>query len=191
MTNMIGKITGADWSDAPEYATHRALKDSGAGHKWLRKTKDNLYFYNVVESSWIKYDDKDMGDRHIQKSISREKDLGMTKQVSKQVKTIADLEVGMFLKDIDGTTRLVVMVLDGDIKTFNIATRVETRWTEDSFSQPDMFNSWSYTYTGEYTPIIKETAREKAIKAATQEIIQAQQALDKARSKLDEANKLD
>jgi hypothetical protein len=183
MTNMIGK-SGVDWSKAPEGSTHRNINHGKMfdGHREWYKDDDTEFgqVYWPEDKCWVAMKNKRC------KCISREEDL----PVVKQVKTIADLEVGMFLKNTDGVIRLLLRQ-PGNLSQFitlNMDTKVESRWTTPELEL--QVDSWSYTYAGEYTPIIKETAKQKAIKAATEEIIQAQKALDSAKSKLEEASKL-
>jgi len=180
MTNMIGK-SGVDWSKAPEGATHRNKNHPNTNlREWYKE--DGSEFGQVWwerEERWMVMNSSRC------ECISKEEDLPVVKQVAKQVKAIEDLEVGMFLKgDGDAIIRLIIRADRQSFRTYGMSTGSEaTRSTLDDFTH------WSYTYAGEYTPIIKETAKEKAIKAAQEEITQAQINLDNAKRKLDEAIK--
>lgn len=181
---MLGK-SGIDWSKAPEGATH-VLKSivgslDGLGiwyqkdkHCWIVYTTspwtgDNLSWYH----SWNQGIPKD-------NFISKEEDLRMSKEGAniKQVKCIADLEVGMFVK-----SNATLFIVHKD----SVYGRI---WyaTDNSLGtyllKPHEFKSlksWSYTYKGEYTPIIHESEQDERLKELEETIATAQRQVKEIR----------
>ncbi len=151
--SMIGKISGKDWSKAPEGATHIKKYDTRLKSDYWYKVNnltDDMYEYWETDapSHWVSIKARTSGDYTF---ISKQEDLGMN---VKQVKSIVDLEVGMFLKHKTFVRTVLVRVQGGGnwVKVYNIDVG-----SQDEFYNLNEFESWSYTYNGKYTPIIKES----------------------------------
>ena len=70
--NMIGRISGKDWSEAPEGATH--IKKYSDGKCFWYKFLQEAVFWNEVKNEWH------VNSCHIPeeaKVVSKEEDLGM------------------------------------------------------------------------------------------------------------------
>lgn len=172
MGNMIGVISKADWGKAPKGATHRALEDSGVINKWLMNTEDGICYWGG--DSWILYTFHHCGLQHLSKSVSKEEDLKMSIKV---VKSVDDLEIGMFIKAPNSEVRVVTLLKTGEVFTALIDyDSCFAIWRSDEFSS--ICASWSYTYDGEYTPIVKETEAEAKIKELEATIALAQKQLE-------------
>lgn len=179
MSNMIGKISKKDWSLAPADATH------------ITKIGN---FYKCEGEMWYVYD---IGGEHWGKSannylwlkdnlILKEEDLEMTKVVG----GIEDFEIGMFLKDASGNI-VVVSRSCGSIADKLFYTCVDMGETGVARNAAggqyyDRFTHWSYTYDGEYTPIVKETEAERKIKELEETVKSATQTLELAQKQLQE-----
>lgn len=172
MNKMIGKISKKDWSVAPEGATHtfRQKYEDARQQDGYYKLKDGkIYYWRTVGDWWDA-----TTHSHLELAVycvSKEEDLGMDK---KEVKSVSDLTVGMFLRtpyvrdpylicDIHGD-QIDTVLIDHDMFTYRN-------------SPVSAFESWSYTYNGEYTPIVKETEAEIKIKELEATIALAQQKL--------------
>lgn len=144
--SMIGKISGIDWSTAPLGTTH-AFRKVTSICQWYKFLNNKYHYYNWVglwrESynyySWC-----------VENLISKEEDLGMN---IKQVKSIADLEVGMFLKKAN--TEYIRLIIGVNVESFETVL-INDSGTEWQWEELKDFISWSYTYNGDYTPIVKE-----------------------------------
>jgi len=182
MSNMIGK-SGADWSKAPFGATHvREFLDG-----WYQVQGGNLFvlYSDSTRTSSSFNDVEDYNSSGGCKLISKEEDLGMDKkEVTKQVRSVDDLEVGMFLQG-NNYKWVVLGVEDDSISLISPEDGDDTisywpqTFIDDLSVFSNAFKAWSYTYNGEYTPIVKEiveTEAERKIKEleATIELAQKQ-----------------
>jgi hypothetical protein len=110
---MIGK-SGADWSKAPFGATH--VKEFLDG--WYQVEEGNLFilYPDFIRASSSFNDVEDYNTRAGCKLISKEEDLEMDKkEATKQVHSVEDLELGMFLKDDSGNTFLFGSICDSSL----------------------------------------------------------------------------
>lgn len=177
--NTIGKISGKDWSKAHEEATHVAPSRFGMYDSWT-------CFYKQEDGIWY-FDTNDRGNWDISvnanhpgfKPISKEEDLGM----NKQVKSIEDLSVGMFVKGKSGGIYLITSIREKG-KSFNL-------YEFDSrdlgvLSYFECYTHWSYTYNGEYTPIVKETEQELKLKELESEAKKLLEAAEKVNQQIKE-----
>lgn len=151
MSKMIGRISGRDWSEAPEGATHCRLTPDYCGPIWYR-SYEGLPLSLYPSWSTGKYE-----------FISKEEDLGMgEKEVTKQVRSVDDLEVGMFIRWNSYPNHHYVVSKPKQIISFNTGEVYnygkDSCWTDNNFYT----SSWSYTYNGEYTPIVKDTVETEA-----------------------------
>lgn len=175
MSNSIGLKSGKDWIKAPDGATH--VRDDGVS--WYKYEKGRLYydpyFAPFMGNGWSVsgYANVESFNREDgAKLISKEEDLGMNKE-TKVVKGIEDLEDGLFFRTDTGYT-YVVLYGDGvEKQCWNMYNCNSAVWGVTGF---DKIISWSYTYNGEYIPIVKETEEERKIKEleATIELAQKQ-----------------
>lgn len=167
--NSIG-ISGIDWSGFPDDATHfkAGLAYRKIGVVW-EYFKVDYWCQSSNNDYWFK------------DALTKEKDLEMDKkEVAKQVRSVDDLELGMFLKSETGN--VVVVTRDAwrgnNLKFFSCSNMANAQVAQNGAGKEfyDKFHSWSYTYSGEYTPIIKETEAERKIKEleATIELAQKQ-----------------
>lgn len=164
--NMIGK-SGIDWSKAPKDATHYKVKPEGSLACWY---KARFYWEDA-------YDRWDMSSDWSNTSgtfefIPKKEDLEMSKEVTKQVSGIKDLEVGMFLRHKEPTMCYLVVSL----KPFMVCA-MSLGCGVYSQSDLDNFKAWSYTYNGEYTPIVQQSETDIKIKELEETITQASQQL--------------
>lgn len=183
MGNMIGKVSKKDWSLAPKQATHYFPRDDSWYDASDLENVRFLVFSRRGNEHWgssscwynASYQDK---------FISKEEDLGMDKKedkvVTKQVRGVDDLELGMFLKSETGNVVVVTQAVGKDlhIEFFSCSNMANANVARNGAGREfyDKFNSWSYTYNGKYTPIVKETEAERKIKEleATIELAQKQ-----------------
>ncbi len=177
MSKMIGK-SGVDWSKAPEGATY-VRSDTEAYYKINRD--GDIFMVNhhgAVLSSFRSVE-------HLTsycncELISKEEDLEMTKEV-KQVRSVEDLEVGMFVWS--GSYKYVVLEVNSNrFDVANVGSSGEV-FRNQSFNWVE---SWSYTYNGEYTQVIKETEAERKIKELEETVKSATQTLELAQKQLQE-----
>lgn len=179
--NMIGKISKRNWSNAPDGATHtfRHKYENGFNQDGYYKVKDvNTYYWRAIDCEWGITTHSQL---EISKyCVSKEEDLGMDKKETKVVRGVEDLEIGLFLKD-DSDNIVVVTRNCGKVSGKPFYTCCNTGNTliaQNGAGKEyyDKFTSWSYTYDGEYTPIVKETEAERKIKEleATIELAQKQ-----------------
>lgn len=166
MSKMIGKISGADWSEAPEGATHYK-------HSVFYRQHQGVWEY-LYKTWWIKSSNNSNTNSWFKNAVSKDEDLQMnTKEVSKQVSSIEDLELGMFLRVDHGSSPYVICELTPNNISVVIVGSYPHTYNNTNFSN---YSSWSYTYNGEYTPIVKETEADIKIKEleATIELAQKQ-----------------
>lgn len=110
--------------------------------------------------------------------------------MTKVVRGIEDFEIGMFLKDASGNI-VVVSRSCGSIADKLFYTCVDMGETGVARNAAggqyyDRFTHWSYTYDGEYTPIVKETEAERKIKELEETVKSATQTLELAQKQLQE-----
>ena len=159
MNKMIGVKSGVDWSKAPEGTTHYKHNLFYRQHAGVWECHNDYWLKSSNVDSWFN------------DAVSKEEDLGMDK---KEVKSVSDLTVGMFVRtpyvrdpylicDIHGD-QVDTILIDHDMFTYRN-------------SPVTAFESWSYTYSGEYTPIVKETEAEIKIKELEATIALAQKQL--------------
>lgn len=161
-----------DWSKAPSDATHYKKQ----------------FFYKLKDGVWMYYEGEGLGWNESSNNavwfksvVSKEEDLEMTKE-TKVVRGVDDLEVGMFVKETNGTIRTIIAVVGSKIKTCTFMMSgviLDSCRVNDYYDWKEVVNSWSYTYNGEYAPIVKEvveTEAERKIKEleATIELAQKQ-----------------
>jgi len=168
MGNMIGK-SGINWANAPEGATH-----------YINLTS---HFYKKFDGRWVCTADKGVmwtysecsNESILKWAISKKEDLEMGK--IKVVKSIEDLEVGMFIISSYEDKYLVLVKNSEAVHGIRLDNKVNFTCTYEGYN---LLKSWSYTYDGEYTPIIKESEEDKRIK-------ELQNTIDKAQATLAEA----
>lgn len=156
---MIGKYSKADWSkDAPEGATHVGVHSNNI----MFYKQDELFwwFWSDNSESWVISEDQYRSDYTL---YSKDEDLKM-----KEVKSIKDLESGMFVKFADNSIEVALITHDmthsqttfNFIKNNNIMSNdfMYYHYKGLSYSPNSDYDivSWSYTLKGEYTPVIKE-----------------------------------
>ena len=173
MSNMIGKLSGTDWSKSSEGATHVGLGSSC--RMFYKKINDNEWEYsNPWETKWKKSDPKLRADL---KLYSKEEDLGI---MTKEVKSIEDLEAGMFVKTSDGVIRIVLKTTNRGFKTCVFSSNVSNEYVVndwDSCSFTKIVNFWSYTHNGEYKSVVVETPEQLKIKELEETIANASKQL--------------
>lgn len=155
MKSLIGK-SGVDWSKAPEGTTHYKHSLFYRQHAGVWECHNDYWLKSSNIDSWFK------------DAVSKEEDLEMNKkEVSKQVSCIEDLEVGMFIKGTNNIIRVIIAVVGNKIKTCTFtmsAVILDTCRVNDYWDWREVVDAWSYTYSGEYTPIVKETEADIKIK---------------------------
>lgn len=179
--NQIG-LSGIDWSKAPEGATHvlKSTVDSldGLGI-WYQKHKHCWVVYKLSPWTRDNFTWYYSRNQHMPESnfISKEEDLKVGKPI-KEVKCIEDLELGMFVK-----SNATLFIIHKGIHCSEI-------WyaTDNSLGthllRPSEFKSlksWSYTYKGEYTPIIHESEKDKKLRELEETIATAQRQVKEIR----------
>lgn len=139
-----------DWSQAPEGATH--YKDRLFYRQYLgvwEYHNDYAWFKSSNTDGWFK------------DAVSKEEDLEMNKEV-KVVRSVDDLEVGMFIRWNSYMDYCYVVSKPKQIISFNTGGVFNCGeggcWADDNFYT----SSWSYIYNGEYTPIVKDTVETEA-----------------------------
>ena len=142
MSNMIGKISGMDWSKAPEGAKfvdmeYRIYVKGEFGYWW----SDGRYVDNL-NLEWGT-------DRY----ISKEEDLGLNTKV---VKSFDDVEVGMFFKSVTDKVRLVTYKERSSFGTILMLEDMTYEWAAPNGVLSGEFHSWSYIYNGEYQLVQRE-----------------------------------
>ena len=151
MSNMVGKKSGKDWSEAPPDATHyntlsgNFFKKLGCVWYWSDR---------FSKRGWVQFGSTQMA--LLPKLISKEEDLGMAKKI---VKGIDDLEIGMFLSNTINKY-CVLGVTGGKVDTIILTSIIHHIYNSDF----NAFDSWSLTFEGEYTPVARETKQEKTIR---------------------------
>jgi hypothetical protein len=166
--NMIGK-SGTDWSKAPKGATHKRNTLSGNFYKLSNNSLEywDDGYTNIHNHAWR---NSQHNVDYLSTMVSKEEDLKMDK--AKEVRSIADLEVGMFLESVHSSGIRVVTGTQADtFETYYFHWRSNTSWCEAELLSG--FKSWSYTYKGEYTPIIKESEKDKKLKELEETIAAA------------------
>lgn len=159
MSKIIGK-SGVDWSKAPDGATHY---------------KHNL-FYRQHLSVWECHNDYWLKSSHVDSwfkdAVSKEEDLGMNSK--KEDKTVADLDIGIFVKWPSSSCCYVFIDKD-TLLSFETGNKFHKSvgFTDESLAKA----YWSYTYNGEYTPIVKESEADIKIKELEETIALAQKQL--------------
>lgn len=182
MNKMIGKISGADWSKAPEGATHYKSKPLNSEACWYKISSDKATYWNNPYKEWDYSFDWAKQDKYT--FVSKEEDLEMgKKEVSKQVSCIEDLEVGMFFKTDSHHHILITSKGTMSVHGWCVKSGMSSTYTTEGFSY---IQSWSYTYTGEYTPIVKETEAEIKIKELEDTISSANKSIELAQKQLQE-----
>lgn len=158
MSQTTGK-SGVDWSEAPEGATHYKHRLFYRQHLGVWECHNDYWLKSSNVDSWFK------------DAVSKEEDLRMDK---KEEKTVKDLDVGVFIK-WDGSASPYVFIDTDTLLSFS---------TGDKFVRDEGFTDrtlaqafWSHTYSGEYTPIMKETEAERKIKELEDTIELAQKQL--------------
>lgn len=160
MSNTIGK-SGLGWASAPEGATH--YKEGIFYYNWRGKWKywDIVWYTSVCPSEYF------------EDAISKEEDLAAP---IKTVSSVEDLEVGMFIRDRQGNIRVIVS--DTPLAFCSTSNAIPyCSEVTDTFSNNCMAG-WSYTYNGEYAPIVKESEADIKIKELEETIKLAQKQLE-------------
>lgn len=154
-----------DWSKAPSDATHYK----------------GQFFYKLKDGVWMYYEGEGLGWNESSNNavwfksvVSKEEDLEMNKEVVKQVSCIEDLEVGMFFKSKNFGRNIIIKKKHGKVEGRDLDTNLDSEYSAWGFHD---IESWSYTYSGEYTPIVKETEAERKIKELESTIELAQKQL--------------
>ena len=177
MNKMIGKISNKDWSGAPEGATHtfrHKYEDAHQQDGYYKLKDGKIYYWRTLGDWW-----DTTTHSHLELAVycvSKEEDLRMDKkEVSKQVSCVEDLEVGMWLKSDIGQ-KCVVWHNNRDLTLNVVAVGIDFAHIHHRAAL-NSFVSWSYTYNGEYTPIVKETEAEVKIRELEATIALAQKQL--------------
>lgn len=169
MSNTIGK-SGFDWKIAPNMATHKFK----GNNEYYKKINNKWYWWYYSELSWkpsVLTTDLDVSYY----CISKEEDLQMNVK-TKVVKGVEDLETGMWVKSSIGK-KCIVWRFNKDSTI--CVTDISCDISQNHYQVPiSSFTSWSYTYNGEYTPIVRETEAEKKIKELEATIALAQKQLE-------------
>ena len=175
MNKMIGKISNKDWSGAPEGATHtfrHKYEDAHQQDGYYKLKDGKIYYWRTLGDWW-----DTTTHSHLELAVycvSKEEDLEMnTKEVAKQVSCIEDLEVGMFFKT-DMSHILITSKGFGKVCGLCVKSGMGATYTTDGFT---CLRSWSYTYTGEYTPIVIVSEADIKIKELEATIALAQKQL--------------
>jgi hypothetical protein len=182
MNKMVGKISNKDWDKAPEGATHtfrHKYEDAHPQDGYYKLKDGKIYYWRTVGDWWDA-----TTHSHLELAvycISKEEDLRMNVK-TKVVKGVEDLELGLFLKDDSGNI-VVVTRNCGKVsgKSFYTCCNTGNGNVAQNGAGETFYNnfiSWSYTYSGEYTPIVKETEAEKKIKELEATIALAQKQLE-------------
>ena len=160
MSNMIGK-SGVDWSECVDASYYKSgLFYKVIGGDWHYWGGSVVWMPSSNCNSWFN------------DALSKEEDLQMNVK-TKVVKGIEDLEVGMFLYN-NINKYCVLGVTGGKVDSIILTGSIHNTYN----SSFDCFDLWSYTYNGEYTPIVKETEAEKKIKELEATIALAQKQLE-------------
>lgn len=115
--------------------------------------------------------------------------------MKKEVKSIEDLEIGMFIKD-SNSIRVILKISDDTIKTAIYSDCVLDNYIVNVFSKNDferIIMSWSYTFKGVYTPVIKKpvpTAEQLKIKELEKSIENAHRQIAFASKQMEELKEL-
>ena len=161
MSKLIGKISGNDWSVAPEGAKyvdlHHIYNDASVKEwcdqkLWVKSAVD--YWYGDGSYSGRVNDDFSNKDRY----ISRERDLEGVEEVVKY-SSLEELPVGWFVKDPEG----YISLWDGDtLYTLHSDSR-SLQWGDGAVNAFIGFNyipdsgcsivAYSDRYNGEWTPV--------------------------------------
>lgn len=164
MNKMIGKISNKDWSLAKDDATH--VTKFGVFYKY---EANKCYVYGTSGEYWS---ESENGSRWLEDNlISKEEDLEMGK---KEDKTVKDLGVGVFVRWHYSADPYVFLDKD-TLLSFSTGDKFlrDVGFTDKSLTEA----SWSYTFDGEYTPIVKETEADIKIKELEATIALAQKQL--------------
>lgn len=166
MNKMIGK-SGINWSKAPEGTTHYKHSLFYRQHTGVWEYHNNYWLKSSNVDSWFN------------DAVSKEEDLQMsTKEVSKQVSSIKDVPEGWFIKWQKPNTSKCQIYVKGMFHCFLIKDDYQVSGVERvDFSGFDYHSHYSETYSGEYTPIVKETEAERKIKELEATIALAQKQL--------------
>lgn len=149
--NMIGKISGKSWRDAPEGSTHIGE----INHYWYKKENNCLVWYNLLTDGWRE-------SNCASTLISKEEDLPWLYEKKAPVFfSVEELPIGWFVKLANGT---IAVKIESRLSVSQITSteEINVNWNDyDGFIHniSNMVNvvSYSETYAGEYTPIpVKE-----------------------------------
>jgi hypothetical protein len=173
MSNMIGKVSGVDWSIAPEGAKFVDMKyrlyAKGECGGWLLGGE----YYVGLNVGWGT-------DRY----ISKEEDLGLNIKV---VKSFDDIEVGMFFKSVNNSVRLVTYKECGSFEAALMVDGGTYKWSVHNGVLNEKFHSWSYTYNGEYQLVQREpeeTETQKQLKVLESQADELQKQIAKVKASL-------
>lgn len=150
MSKLIGKISGNDWSVAPEGAEYVDLRytyDFEDNEEWCDQ---NLWVKSEVgywhwDGSYCNEvnDDFHNKDRY----ISRERDLEGIEETTKELvkySSLKELPVGWFVKDVDDK----IYMWNG-----HTLCVVDPKWGVDCWSRStvDQINGWKYPFNDDYS----------------------------------------
>jgi hypothetical protein len=173
MSNMIGKVSGMDWSKAPRDAkfvdTKYKVYTKGEVGYWLGCGR----YYNSRNLDW-----------GTDCYISKEEDLGLNIKV---VKGFDDIEVGMFFKSKNGRVRLVTYKECGSFDAALMVDGGTYKWADPNGVLNEKFHSWSYTYNGEYQLVQREpeeTETQKQLKVLESQAEELQKQIAKVKASL-------
>ncbi len=174
--SMIGK-SGADWSIAPEGATHYRENNNS-----FYRYSDGWEYYDRYGKEWV---ESCTGKGYLQAHvISKEEDLKMNKEAVKQVSCVADLETGMFVFMQDGYSAYVNKDDSGNVgflythghTDMNYLMSMNYRGLEYKPNPDVNITHWGYSLNGERYPVAQSQTDAK-IKELEDTIAQASQQL--------------
>lgn len=157
MNKMIGVISKADWSKAPEGTTHILLADN----TWYNASDlENVIFWAFGANKWMRsscWYDKSY------KFITKEEDLEMYK---KEISCIEDLQTGMFVFMQGGHSAYVNIDDRGRIGFLFTNQHSDVNYTmqsafdglEYSPNKDISITHWGYSLAGERYPVVTSEA---------------------------------
>lgn len=152
-----------NWHRLPKDATHLHIVADVAYRKY-----EGAWWAYMGHHGWCKTVETDLWIQSY--CASKDEDLEMNGK--KVVRGIEDIEIGMFLHN--GTYSFFVSDIKGEFISALLLDRDRFLFKQSGLTD---FESWSYTFNGGYTPIVKETEAEIKIKELEATIALAQKQL--------------
>jgi hypothetical protein len=174
LENMVGKVSGFDWSKAPEDATHCKVGASHSDYIWYKQGE----YWQPTHHCWLH--SNDWYNSRLFTFLSKEEDLGLNTQPTSW-KCVRDLPIGMFIKwEHETHVQIYLRIKDGAVIVYDNRNSNPSR-DYIITKMDECFNpilcSYSYTYNGEYLPLAVETEEDKQIKQLQATIDEAQEAI--------------